>query len=66
MNSAAFASLGVFVLAYALILSGRLSQTLAALLGAVAMLLVGVAFGFYSPTMWPRSSMWTPSGFFPG
>jgi len=49
MNSAAFASLGVFVLAYALILSGRLSQTLAALLGAVAMLLVGVAFGFYSP-----------------
>lgn len=49
MNSAAIASLGVFVLTYAVILSGRFSQTLGALVGAVAMVLVGVAFGFYSP-----------------
>ncbi|MFN3346397.1 MAG: SLC13 family permease [Candidatus Bipolaricaulaceae bacterium] len=49
MNSAAIASVCVFVLAYALIFSGRLSRTLGALLGAVAMLLVGVAFGFYNP-----------------
>lgn len=49
MNSAALASIGVFILTYALILSGRFQQTLGAMLGAVAMLLVGAAFGFLSP-----------------
>jgi Na+/H+ antiporter NhaD/arsenite permease-like protein len=50
MNSAAaFTSLAVFVVTYALILSGRLQQTLAAVVGATAMILVGVAFRFYNP-----------------
>ncbi len=48
MSSAAIASIGVFIITYTLILSGRVQQTLGALLGAVAMLLVGVAFGFLS------------------
>lgn len=47
--TAALASLAVFVVTYALILSGRLSQTLAALVGATAMILVGEAFNFYNP-----------------
>jgi len=45
----ALTSLAVFVITYALILSGRLQQTLAALVGATAMILVGVAFNFYNP-----------------
>jgi len=49
MNSAAVASICVFILTYALILSGRLGQTLGAVLGAAAMLLVGAAFGFLTP-----------------
>ncbi|MCX7844643.1 MAG: SLC13 family permease [Candidatus Bipolaricaulota bacterium] len=49
MSGAALAAAGVFALTYALILSGKLSPTLGALLGAVAMVLAGVAFGFYSP-----------------
>jgi len=49
MNSAAVASICVFILTYALILSGRLGQTLGAVLGAAAMLLVGTAFGFLTP-----------------
>lgn len=48
MSSGAIASIGVFFLTYALILSGRVQQTVGALLGAVAMLLVGTAFGFLS------------------
>ncbi len=47
MNTGAIASVLVFFLTYALIFS-RFRQTLGALLGAVAMLLVGTAFGFLS------------------
>lgn len=47
MSSSAIASILVFLLTYALIFS-RFRQTLGALLGAVAMLLVGTAFGFLS------------------
>lgn len=47
MSSSAIASILVFLLTYALIFS-RFRQTLGALLGAVATLLVGTAFGFLS------------------
>ncbi len=49
MNSAAIVSVCVLALTYFLILSGRLSQALGAFLGAVTMMLAGVAYGFYSP-----------------
>lgn len=56
------AALAVFAFAYALLLSGYLARALAALAGAVAMIVVGTALGFYSPTpRWPPSTP-TPCG----
>lgn len=48
-SAAAIASVGVFAFTYALILSGRFQQTLASVVGATAMVVVGTAFGFYTP-----------------
>lgn len=65
-SSAAWASVGVFVFTYALILSGRFSQTLGAVVGAVVMAVVGVIFGFYTPqavaTVIDIDTIWLLSG----
>ncbi len=42
-------ALAVFAIAYVLLFSGYLPRALAALAGAVAMIVVGTALGFYSP-----------------
>lgn len=50
MGRAAFAAAGlVFVVSYILLFSRHVHRTLAALVGAVMMIVVGTSFGFYSP-----------------
>ncbi|HIC96473.1 TPA: hypothetical protein EYP12_07610 [Candidatus Bipolaricaulota bacterium] len=48
MDSGAIAALIIFGLTYAIIASGRFHRTVAALLGAVAMIIVGKLIGFYA------------------
>ncbi|MGQ9478052.1 MAG: ArsB/NhaD family transporter [Candidatus Bipolaricaulia bacterium] len=48
MTLAAIAALAIFGLTYAIIASGWLHRTVAALLGAVAMIVIGSSLGFYN------------------